>query len=200
MGINFLYIGRDEATLKDKLLIEPSFDIGLPDELAGLAPSTPSPVTSNSSSNTAGPSALSSLFAAFDISSLIPTVPRGFNFSSPYVVAPFDPISMRGPNMSSSTATPTPSSVSSVPAGGSSALFDSMIGMVEGMLKSFFPDAAKDFKVSKLFSQGGIVTSEMEGLIRAISKTLGFKDPFEEISEGHHARVVGDMVQRLMWA
>jgi hypothetical protein len=181
MGISFLYIGRDESTLKDKLLIEPTYELGFPLEM-------------NISVGIFGGAQGNRTTSAYNSSSILSMLPpgllpAGFNTSSPYVEAPFPPIRIRPMNLTAILPW-LPADLFT--------LSDAAVGMFENALKNMFPEVPKDFRFSKLYSPGGMVISELEGLIRGIQKAMGFKDPFEEVfgMGGDHHRL-GRSLQRL---
>jgi hypothetical protein len=174
MGISFLYIGRDENTLKDKLLIETPTGSGLPQEM-----NTTTSFFGGARGNTS-----TSAFNASSILSRYPPglIPTGFNFSSPYVEAPFPPIQIPRRPLNLTALIPwLPADVFKLP--------DSTVSELEDLLKSRMPGIPKDFKFSKLYSPGGMVISELEGLMSGIRKGMGFKDPMGETFGGadHHS-------------
>jgi hypothetical protein len=87
MGISFLYIGRDEHTLKDKLLIENSYDSGLPLEMnMTRSPNGRRPVNPSVTPN------ITTLFPYIPAQYIEAVLPPGFNFSEPYVERPLPPL------------------------------------------------------------------------------------------------------------
>jgi hypothetical protein len=183
MGISFLYIGRDESTLQDKLLLEPRFDIGLPDEMTVPAnsrgPTQPAALGNDTTAQNAS-SILTGILNRLDNATRAATIPPGFNVSSPYVLAPFNPVARRPSNATTSLLwipwIP-------IPAGGFS---EGGVAFIEHLIKYFFGAVPRDFKFSKIYSPGGIVLSEWEALIGGISKGFGSKEASEENTEGHH--------------
>jgi hypothetical protein len=164
MGINFLYIGRDESTLKDKLRIESGMD-ELPLEFNLTSAFG---MSFGNNTNTFNVSSILSQWgmpAGFNISKFIPGVPAGFNASDPYVDAPFPPFQLPKFNMSSF--------LPGIPglSGLSNALSISnplILSLSDTMLKTFLPNLPKDFSLSKIYVPGGIILSEMETLFTAM--------------------------------
>jgi hypothetical protein len=168
MGINFLYIGHDETTLKDKLQMEIRMD-ELPIEMnitSAFALGMP-PVGSSANANVFDPFGFLGTFGIPTelILNFIPRLPKGINVSDPLVDAPpFAPL--QPPNISSLLpGLPESSTVSNTP----------VMNMLDGMLKTYVPGVPKDFSFSKVFVPGGVVLSEIEPLIEGIMNALGLK-------------------------
>jgi hypothetical protein len=180
MGISFLYIGRDEHTLQDKLRLETPSELGFPIEMNISASAYRGP-RGNVSVNTTDMSSLKTMLSRFDAATLSTIIPPGFNISEPYVTKPFNPIPYRRP--APNTASTKPASVPDFK------VSDTTMEMVEGILKRLLPGIPRDFKFSKLYAPGGIIISEIEGLVNGIKHSLGIQDPSEEVFEGGHHRL-----------
>jgi hypothetical protein len=183
MGISFLYIGRDENTLKDKLLIETRTELGFPEEMN---------VTASPFGGARGNMSASAFNTSAILSRYPPGwIPAGFNLSSPYVEAPFPPIGIPARSLNLTALIPwLPADILK--------LSDSAMSMWENILKNVMPGIPKDFKFSKLYSPGGMVTSELEGLISGIRKGMGFKDPMgEDVGAGGDHHFLGRSLRRL---
>lgn len=203
MGIHFLYIGRDEATLKDKLLVEVTSDefpkeMNITGGIAALRPPLPYPPPPGMPvSNASAPLSFESLLDMFgqprntNFSIYFPTVPPTFNASHPFVEEPFAP--NPPPEVDLSKYMP------GLPKGPFNITNPVYFNMVESLLKTFVPVLPKDFNLSSVITSGGIVTSEIESIVDQVLTTLGIpkqKDPFEAFSGGHRRSVETRAKQR----
>lgn len=120
-------------------------------------------------------------------------VPRGFNFSEPYVEKPFPPFRIqRQPQPAFNLSSIMPW----LPADAAKEWTEIATAMFEDMLKTSVPGIPKDFKFSNIYSPGGIVISEIEVLISGLRKASGVKNPLEgvfgapeHVEGGHMHRV-----------
>jgi hypothetical protein len=195
MGINFLYIGRDEHTLKDRLLIESRLDeLPLELNLTSAFGLTMGLLGNNTSAfNLSNILATLGLPKDTDLSKFIPGIPRAFNTSNPYVEAPFQPFQPAAINFT------FPGMVPGLPPGfnGSD---PTIVKIVDGMLKVFVTGLPKDFSVGNIFVPGGIVVSEMETLMEAMIKSgLAILGPqaWPKDIFGNHNRVVTKSMYKL---
>src|ERR1700760_2154031 len=149
MGINFLYIGRDEKTLKDKLRLESRYDE--PPIQMNMTSMFGRRMRGQGNSSAFN---ISSIFAAFgkpantDLSKFLPGLPPGFNESEPFVEAPFPPFKARAFNF--------PSMIPGIPSG-FNASDPIMVKNMDAMLKATVPGFPKDFSLSHIYVSGGIV-------------------------------------------
>jgi hypothetical protein len=183
MGISFLYIGRDEHTLNDRLLLESPSELGFPLEMN--VTTSPYRPRGNFSANTSNMTSLQAMLSRFDAATLSSILPPDFNMSAPYVTKPFNPIPYRRPVPNKPNTVPSkPSTVPALPV--DPVATEHTMAMLEGYLKKVIPGIPKDFKFSKLYAPGGFIISELEELINGIKQGMGIHDPFEEIFEGGH--------------
>src|ERR1700760_3658326 len=166
MGINFLYIGRDESTLKDRLRIENGMD-ELPLEMNITSAFEMMPGAAGFRLNN-----ISTVLSNFGLSNLnfsnyISGVPADFNLSDPHVVVPFPPFQPPNFNFNISSFLPGIPGLGSL-MNASSLNNPQMLSMADGLLKTFVPGLPKDFSLSKIYVPGGIVLSEMETLMIAM--------------------------------
>lgn len=146
MGISFVYIGRDENTLKDMLPVEKLGD-QLPLELGGGSAYGFDPATANKTGVAAVP---------------------GFLGVDPNTITelnePLKPIAFsRGPRGGQGNNNPVMAQLLS-PGNPTTQK------MLQSMLPTLLPSLSKDFKLSDMFPPGGIVTSEMDVLLAAVQK------------------------------
>jgi hypothetical protein len=174
MGISFLYIGRDENTLKDRLPLDPRSD-ELPLELNSMsAMGIIRPTNSSKGLDFSDVLKAYGLPPSTDIATIVPGLPKGFNTSDPFIEVPLGPPWKTSAFDFSGWGFEVPSF------GGfnlSNPTFKSFLDMFNGMAKKCLPSLPKDFKLSNIITQGGIVTSETDVLELAIYKDL-FKGCF----------------------
>jgi hypothetical protein len=148
MGISFVYIGRDKATLKDKLPVEKLGD-QLPLELGGgSAFGYAAPVNTSKTGISAIPGML-----GLDTSTITE------------LEEPLAPMKMPGSGFFGG-------------GGNSTSFLGQLLSpsnpttqkMLQKMLPSLLPSLPKDFKLSDIFPPGGIVTSNMDVLFDAVKK------------------------------
>ena len=175
MGISFLYIGRDEATLHDKLRLESRYADSFPVELnltSGWG-------RGGRRANWKEPN-LTSILTGYGInitgnlSAVFPNLPPDFNISDPYVEAPFPPFQFPSFNRSSRLI---PDILK-----GFNLTNPHILEMLDGILPTFIPGLPKDFKLSNVYVPGGIIMSDLRTLMDAIRKMGNpnpLKDPFK---------------------
>src|ERR1700753_3709872 len=170
MGINFLYIGRDENTLKDKLRIETLYpEAPLQMNMTGVFGMRGRGRGNSSAFNASAVLATLGRPAGTDLSKFLPGFPPGFNLSEPFVEAPFPPFKPRAFNF--------PSMIPGIPRG-FNASDPVSVKKMDGILKTTVPGLPKDFSLSNIYVSGGIVLSEMETLMTAIYKAGLMKNNF----------------------
>lgn len=191
MGISFLYIGRDEHTLKDKLLIESQYELGFPIEMNMTgSPYGRRPAPGNNSR----PTNISSLLPGVPAQYIEAVVPRGFNLSEPYVEKPFPPLRIpRKPQQVFNLSALMPW----LPEDTAKLMTETAVSVFEDSLKTYAPGIPKDFKFANLYSPGGVVISEMEGLISGLRKAGALKGPAASMG-GEDGHVAGGHMRRLM--
>src|ERR1700712_1336332 len=174
MGISFLYIGRDEKTLKDRLLLDPRsnevpLEMNFTDTFGVMA--------------RAPASNLSALFLEHGISpegnltSIFPTIPPDFNISEPFVAAPFPPIRMPFINFwSYLPGLPANFNISD----------PSMKGLLDDAIIKYLPELPKGFKLSKVLVPGGIIKSEAEPMLEILLKRMGVPNPLGDFGATIH--------------
>jgi hypothetical protein len=179
MGISFLYIGRDEATLHDKLRLESRWIDGFPRELnytGGWG-------RGGRRANWKEPN-LTSILTGFGIpvtgnlSAVLPGLPPDFNISDPYVEAPFPPFQFPSYNRSSRLV---PDFLKDF-----NLTNPHILEVLDGVLPKFIPGLPKDFKLSNVYVPGGIIMSDLRTLMDAIRKMGNpLKNPLADILKEH---------------
>jgi hypothetical protein len=192
MGISFLYIGRDESTLKDKLRIETRMD-EFPVEMNFTSPfgaRRAGRAANSTTFNLAGVLAGFGIPASTNLSQIFPGIPSDFNISDPYVVAPFPPFqrrqtpppqwgwnALKGGLNAPKGALNAPQGSLNVPQGGLNPLNPATMKTMEGLLTTFVPGLPKGFTLSDIFSPGGIVISEVDTLFGGFRGEKGTPNP-----------------------
>lgn len=152
MGISFVYIGRDEATLKDMLQVEKLGD-QLPLELGGKSAFGYAPRPAGS--NATGGAAAFPGFTGRDPETITeleePLKPLG----RPEIAWADQGNNKNNASMLGQLLSPSNPATQK---------------MMQAMLPTLLPSLPKDFKLSETFPPGGIIISNMEIIIAAVQK------------------------------
>jgi hypothetical protein len=202
MSIHFLYIGRDENTLKDRLKLQPLMD-QLPKEMNySSISSRMGPASANGTS-----AGIADFITKLNITDMLhkynidpamaklmlgPILPSNFDFNDPFAHIPFDP-----PNMERIQAQMAKFGMSSPFARPSAGKGPLSAAAFKGMLANFVPPEKlnditmstdlstlinglpNDTRLDKIFVPGGIITSEMEEVMEHWFKSQGMKSPLD---------------------
>ncbi|KAF2671726.1 hypothetical protein BT63DRAFT_422253 [Microthyrium microscopicum] len=170
MGISFLYIGRDENTLNDKLPFSLTPIGGLPVEMNYTSPYP----RTNVSAMLAG----LGIPMTANLSQIIPGIPPWFNLSDPRVIAPITPFNRTMPLPVQHQTAQTPAFFSDI---------------IDKMLVAVVPGLPKEFKVSNIYVPGGINLSQMELLMEEMLKRSGIQNAFTAFGDASHRLLLRSM-------